>query len=252
MQMVGGWPLERQSECNSSNSELLRRAHGLPNRFALMVDSQTAGRGSRGRSWHSPPGANLYLSLFARLPLPAARLAGLSLAIGVGVAETLHALGAPEVGLKWPNDLLARGRKLGGILIELASSRTARCEAVIGIGINVRLPDGLDVGQPAIDLAALDLKLSRDALLDRLLPNLDRILDTFSAEGFAAFVARWNALDLLRGQTVAIGRVDRRHGEVLGVGADGCLRLLDAAGEFSCIDAASLLWNKADAVPEDR
>jgi BirA family biotin operon repressor/biotin-[acetyl-CoA-carboxylase] ligase len=251
MQRIAGWPLERQAECDSSNSELLRRASSLPDRFALVVDSQTAGRGRQGRIWHSPPGANLYLSLFARLPLPAAQLGGLSLVIGIGVAETLRDLGAVEVGLKWPNDLLARGRKLGGILIEIASSRGGHCEVVIGIGTNLRLPDGLDVGQPAIDLASLDIKVSRDALLTRLLPALAEALDAFTAAGFATFVTRWNALDLLRGQTVSLARGEQRCAEVLGVGADGSLRLLGGSGEFSWHDAAGLLWSGPGSVAED-
>lgn len=233
MQHLAGWPLERQAECDSSNSELLRRARNLPDRFALVADSQTAGRGRLGRTWHSPPGANLYLSLFARMPQPAARLGGLSLAIGIGVAESLRDLGACEVGLKWPNDLLARDRKLGGILIELASAREAVSEVVIGLGLNLRLPTGLEVGQPAIDLAALGLDIDRDALLARLLPRLGDLLDAFTTHGFSAFVARWDALDALRGRSVSLSAGARRTGRVLGIAADGSLRLLDAEGEFS-------------------
>lgn len=232
MAILGGWPLQRLGECDSSNSELLRRAPDLPDRFALVVDSQTAGRGRLGRIWHSPPGANLYLSLFARLPIPAAQLGGLSLAIGIGVAETLHSLGAGEVRLKWPNDLLARGRKLGGILIEIAASRGRRSEVVIGLGLNLALPAALDVGQPAIDLASLGLDGDREALLARLLPALAEVIDTFSARGFGALMARWDALDALRGRTVSLSAGPRREGRVLGVATDGSLRLADSRGEF--------------------
>ena len=232
MEVIGSWPLERQAECDSSNSELLRRASTLPDRFALVVDSQTSGRGRLGRTWHSPPGANLYLSLFARLPMPAAKLGGLSLAVGISVAECLRDLGANEVGLKWPNDLLARGRKLGGILVEIASARGACSEVVIGLGLNLRLPTQLDVGQPAVDLVALGVDLERDALLARWLPAFDAVLDTFIARGFTEFAARWDDLDLYRGQTVSLSAGPRRRGQVLGIAADGSLRLRDAAGEF--------------------
>lgn len=241
MEILGGFRLERQAVCDSSNSELLRRASTLADRHALVVDAQTAGRGRLGRSWHSPPGANLYLSLFARLPLPAVQLAGLSLAIGVGVADVLRASGAAEVGVKWPNDLLARGRKLGGILIEIASSRAARCEVVTGIGLNLHLPQGLDVGQPAIDLVTLGVETGRDALLARLLPALGDALEVFIAEGFPAFMSRWDALDLLRGQTVTLSDGERRRGEVLGVASDGSLRLRDDSGEFRCVGTAGLV-----------
>lgn len=246
MTTLGGWPLERQVQCDSSNSELLRRAASLPDRFALVVDAQSAGRGRLGRTWHSPPGANLYLSLFARLPLPAARLSGLSLAVGVGVAETLRALGAHEVGLKWPNDLLARGRKLGGILVEIASGRGERSEVVIGLGLNLRLPPGLDVGQPAIDLAALGIDADRDALLARLLPALGDVLDDFCAHGVAGLAARWDALDALHGRVVVLSAGPRREGRVLGLCADGSLRLRDAAGEFSVV-AGEISLRPADA-----
>ncbi len=234
MQQLAGWTLERRVECDSSNSELLRRAALLPDRYALVVDAQTAGRGRLGRRWHSPPGANLYLSLFARLPLPAVRLSGLSLAIGVAAAETLRAAGATEVGVKWPNDLLARGRKLGGILIEIAASRGHRSELVIGLGLNLRLPEGLDVGQPAIDLATLGIADNRDAVLASLLGPLAATLDEFVDSGFAGFLARWRSVDLLDGHPIRVHGGQREGGTACGVDADGALRLRDAEGEWCC------------------
>ncbi|MCK7592240.1 biotin--[acetyl-CoA-carboxylase] ligase [Pseudomarimonas salicorniae] len=246
MKQVGGWPLEWQAVCDSSNSELLRRSERLPDRYALVVDAQTAGRGRQGRSWHSPPGANLYLSLFARLPLPARALGGLSLAVGIGVAETLRGLGAEEVGLKWPNDLLARGRKLGGILIEIAPGRDARSEVVMGLGLNLRLPAELDVGQPAIDMATLGHALAREALLERLLPALGKVIDAFCVSGFAPLRPRWEALDALLGRVVRLSAGARCEARVLGVADDGRLRLADAGGEFCCA-AGEVSLRPADA-----
>lgn len=234
MPQLAGWTLEHQVECDSSNSELLRRAGSLGDRHALVVDAQTAGRGRLGRRWHSPPGANLYLSLFARLPLPAVRLSGLSLAIGIAAAETLRAAGATEVGVKWPNDLLARGRKLGGILIEIAASREQRTDVVIGIGLNLHLPPGLDVGQPAIDLATLGVGISRDDLLSGLLTRLAAILNEFSEAGFAAFLTRWRSVDLLEGKLVRVDGGPRDGGTACGVDSHGALRLRDADGEWRC------------------
>lgn len=232
MERVGGWTLERQKVCDSSNSELLRRAATLADRHALVVDNQLRGRGRQGRRWLAS-GSHLCLSLFRRLPLAPGRLGGLSLAVGIGVARTLHRLGAAEVGLKWPNDLLARGAKLGGILIEFARAETSCSEVVIGIGLNLRLPAGFDPGQPAIDLDRLGLGIEREALLSALLPELDEVLERFCAEGFAPFLPEWERLDLLRGKEVELAGAPGRRGTVLGVAEDGSLRLADAAGVFT-------------------
>lgn len=234
MSSVGGWPLQRRAEVDSSNSELLRRAATLPDRYALVVDAQTAGRGRQGRRWHSPPGANLYLSLFARLPLAPAQLSGLSLVVGIAVAETLRAGGAGEVGVKWPNDLVARERKLGGILIESAGSRDGRVELVIGLGLNLAMPQDAEVGQPWIDLATLGVASDREAWLPPLLAALGGALDGFVAGGFASFQSRWQAVDQLAGRAVVVHGGERSGGTACGVDADGALRIVDEQGEWRC------------------
>jgi BirA family transcriptional regulator, biotin operon repressor / biotin---[acetyl-CoA-carboxylase] ligase len=231
---VGGWPLQRLAEVDSSNSALLRRAAMLPDRYALVVDAQSAGRGRQGRRWHSPPGANLYLSLFARLPLVAAQLSGLSLAIGIAVAETLRAGGAVDVGVKWPNDLVARERKLGGILIESAGSREGRVELVIGLGLNLAMPRDADVGQPWIDLATLGVASNREAWLPALLVAIGAALDEFVAAGFAGFLPRWQQVDLLAGRELVVHGGERSGGTACGVDADGALRVVDDQGEWRC------------------
>lgn len=234
MSSVGGWPLERCAEVDSSNSELLRRAATLPDRHALVVDAQTAGRGRQGRRWHSPPGANLYLSLFARLPLAPAQLSGLSLVIGIAVAEALRAGGAGEVGVKWPNDLVARGRKLGGILIESAGSRDGHVELVIGLGLNLVMPADAEVGQPWIDLVTLGVASDRETWLPPLLAALGSALDGFVAGGFAGFQSRWLAVDQLAGRAVVVLGGERDGGTACGVDADGALRIVDEQGEWRC------------------
>lgn len=234
MSSVGGWPLERCAEVDSSNSELLRRAATLPARYALVVDAQTAGRGRQGRRWHSPPGANLYLSLFARLPLVPAQLSGLSLVVGIAVAETLRTGGAVDVGVKWPNDLVARERKLGGILIESAGNRDGQVELVIGLGLNLAMPQDTDVGQPWIDLATLGVASDRETWLPPLLAALGSALDGFVAGGFAGFQSRWLALDQLAGRVVVVHGGERSGGTACGVDADGALRIIDDQGEWRC------------------
>lgn len=150
------------------------------------------------------------------------------------VAEALHGLGHAGVGLKWPNDLLVAGRKLGGILIQLRGEAMGPCEAVIGLGLNVRMPApaGDAVDQPWCDLAETDPIVSRQrvlvAVLDALLPGLD----DYERDGLAAFAPRWRQLDVLQGRRLRV--VDGREtveGTGLGIADDGALRVQLADGE---------------------
>jgi len=225
-------PVEWLDRIDSSNGELLRRAETLPDRYVLLADQQSAGRGRRGRAWVSPPGANLYLSIFARLPRPLAEWGGLSLAIGIAVAEALQAQGARAVQLKWPNDLVVGADKLGGILVEIAPGAAA----VIGLGLNLAMPAeaAAAIDQPWTDLRRLGLASDVETQAGRLLPALLAAVDAFAGAGFAPFRSRWAALDALREQEVRIVGGERAGGRVLGIGADGALRLLDAQGEWLC------------------
>jgi BirA family biotin operon repressor/biotin-[acetyl-CoA-carboxylase] ligase len=171
------------AECDSTNAELLRRAErGAASGSVVVAERQTAGRGRRGRSWHSAPADSLTFSLLWRMP-DGVRADGLSLAVGVALAETL----GETARLKWPNDILLEGRKLGGILVEL----TGRA-AVIGIGLNLRLPGDMP-DEVRTGAAALESGESRNALLARLLTALHVALEEFTAGGFVALRTRWLA-----------------------------------------------------------
>jgi BirA family biotin operon repressor/biotin-[acetyl-CoA-carboxylase] ligase len=224
--------LEIEFETGSTQRQAQRTPP--PDRGARVhfAERQTAGRGRRGRAWHSPLAANLYLSVARRFAGGFAALSGLSLAVGVAVAEALHASGYPQVELKWPNDLVAGGRKLGGILIELRGEAQGPCDAVIGIGLNVRMPPGADIGQPWTDLSSLAPPPGRNALAAALLGALLPALEAFERDGLAAFAARWDALDALRGRAVRILDGGREHdGIALGVDAQGALRVRHDDGE---------------------
>jgi BirA family transcriptional regulator, biotin operon repressor / biotin---[acetyl-CoA-carboxylase] ligase len=226
--------LRWEAEVDSSNSVLLREAATLPDRAALLVDAQHAGRGRRGRPWQSPAGANLYLSLFARLQRPLAALGGLSLALGIGCAEELRAAGVGAAGLKWPNDLLVDGRKLGGLLVELAGERDGRAAAVIGLGLNLAMPATAAeaIEQPWTDLVTLGVAGDRGYWAARMLDALLAAVDEFESAGFAPFTARWDAVDALAGRPLAVHAADGvLHGIGAGIDADGALRLRMAAGE---------------------
>jgi BirA family biotin operon repressor/biotin-[acetyl-CoA-carboxylase] ligase len=213
-------------EIDSTNAELLRRGGMQPAPAVLLADTQHAGRGRLGRRWHSPRGANLYLSMACALPRACA---GLSLAIGVASAEALHALGHDEVRLKWPNDLQARGAKLGGVLIELSGER-----AVIGLGLNLRMPDGAagSIDQPWIDLAQLGGKTPRERVAAQVIGHWLDAIEAFDAHGLAPFLARWDALDALAGREVRLlAGPDEFVGRACGIALDGGLRVRLAGGE---------------------
>jgi len=222
--------IEVAFETESTQADAL--AAGAPDSGCalFLAEHQRAGVGRQGRAWHSAPAeASLPFSLARRFARPVPALSGLSLVAGIAVAE---ALALEAVRLKWPNDLVAHGRKLGGILVNLRNLGDGRCEAIIGIGLNLRLPADSAIDQPWTDLSRLGAAPeSRNQLVARLLAALLPALASFEAEGLAPFQARWQALDALAGQPVQILDGPRVHaGESAGISASGALRLRDAAG----------------------
>lgn len=250
------WPaaIEVAWQIDSTNAELLRRAEAARGAdgedaappLALFAERQSAGRGRRGRAWSAPLGGALTFSLGLRFEAGLSRLGGLSLAVGVAVAEALRGMGWRQVGLKWPNDLVVRDAdgglaKLGGLLVEVRGEAAGPVRAVIGLGLNIALGDAARaaIGQPVADLAGLE----RDghapgdvpdrvgvaaALLDALLPALA----AFEREGLAPALADFAALDALAGAEVELHAADGVHpGRALGLSPDGGLRVRHADGE---------------------
>lgn len=224
--------LEVAWSLDSTNSELLRRPAPATGCLVLLAECQRHGRGRRGRAWASPLAAHLYVSLMRSFSGGLARLGGLSLVAGVVAAEALQASGFKGVRLKWPNDLVVEGqdglRKLGGLLVEGGGELAGPARAVIGLGVNVRMPPtfAAQVGQPWVDLATLGGAPSRNALAAALLSRLLPALDTFERDGLAPFLARYAALDVLAGRAVTVRLHDgERRGVALGIDADGALRL---------------------------
>jgi BirA family biotin operon repressor/biotin-[acetyl-CoA-carboxylase] ligase len=192
---------------DSTNAEALR-LRSLGGGHVYTAEQQTAGRGRRGRPWVSPFARNIYLSLVWEFSQGAAALEGLSLAAGVAVARALVALNAPAVQLKWPNDVLYRGRKLGGILLETVGDADGVCQVVIGVGLNVKMPPTTATG---IDQAWTDLHTimgddtpARSALLAALLSELLPLAAGFEASGFGPWRDQWQQLDALSGQRVVL------------------------------------------------
>ena len=235
--MLPGFTVEVLPSVDSTNSELMRRARaGSMDPVLLIAQSQTAGRGRLGKQWHSHAGQSLTFSL--ALPLNPGNWSGLSLAVGVSLAESLHA----DVRIKWPNDLWLQGRKLGGILVETAHTGQGSASqrmVVIGAGINIARPSLSDVSTEALPahgmapvapagLAEVCMGQTAGETLRLLAPALVRDVQTFEAHGFAAFAERFARRDALLGLPVRLS--DGTQGKACGVNASGALQVQTADG----------------------
>ena len=247
--------LEVAWSLDSTNSELLRRDTPARGCAVLLAERQTGGRGRRGREWASPLAAHLYLSLARRFEGGLARLGGLSLVAGVAACEALQALGFPQLRLKWPNDLVVNDgaglRKLGGLLVEGGGEAGGAARAVVGIGVNVRMPAAFSsaIDQPWTQLAALaPAPPARNLLAAGLLAQLLPALDVFDAQGLAPFLPRYAALDALAGRPVQVHEAERSwDAQALGIAEDGALRVRDDAGDIRLVHAGDVSVRAARA-----
>ena len=229
--------VELVAETGSTNADLMQRLPSLTGATLRIAEQQTAGRGRAGRSWLSEPGSALMFSLAWCFAGPLHRLTGLPLAVGVALAEAMQALEVP-VTLKWPNDVIKDGSKLAGILVETQAGADGSIWAVIGVGLNLLVPDQLEraIGRDVASAPWL-ARMDRDLLMATLLDHLTAVLDQFAQTGFAAFRLRWNQLDAYHGQAVRIldqGRV-LHEGSAAGVDADGRLLLDSASGRITVL-----------------
>ena len=210
--------------CASTNDLLLKRIPETP--VLIAAEEQTTGRGRRGRRWHSAPGAGVTFSLSRRIGRPAREFPALSLVAGVAATRALRALGAHKASLKWPNDLVVDGAKLGGILVE---SRNGH--AVIGIGINCRRTPGLET-KARRAVAYLGDSISRNEVIRRIALALLEALDEFEKRGLDALRAEWEAMDAHAGQRLRVRLADGRtlSGIAAGLGTDGSLQIQTRRG----------------------
>jgi BirA family biotin operon repressor/biotin-[acetyl-CoA-carboxylase] ligase len=157
----------------SSNDYILERLDILPPNSVIVAKSQTAGKGTNGRVWLSPIG-NLYFSMYKQLPYTQAQLQYLSINVAVKIAQVLLDFGVNDIGIKWPNDLILKQKKLGGILIETRNSRKARyTDVIIGVGLNIVMQNDLDISQPYTSLANEGYNLDAHVLLQEILLNIN-------------------------------------------------------------------------------
>jgi BirA family biotin operon repressor/biotin-[acetyl-CoA-carboxylase] ligase len=212
-----------------------------------FAEYQTAGKGRRGRQWVSPFGTNLYFSILWQFQQDPASIAGLSLAVGVAVIRALKELGITEVGLKWPNDIYWREKKLGGILIEVAGEAGGCCSAVIGLGLNLYLPaketgsitqpwtdlehiiktGNIRTGSPLKDCQSYSRNVMASLLLNQLLP----VIANFENDKLAAYLTEWRNADVMLSKEASIYLGSQEFsGTVMGIDDNGMLLLKNAAG----------------------
>jgi len=221
----------------SSNAVLLERARqGAQSGSVLALEWQSAGRGRLGRRWHSGLGDALTFSLLWRFDKGLAALSGLSLAVGVAMVRALHELGVSEVGLKWPNDVLLPDGKLAGILLEAQGDMLGPSAVVIGVGMNLSLPDAArkHIDQPVSDLLSYGVPLGdRNRVFAVLLKHLVAVLQVFATHGFAALRAEWERYHRLQQCDARVHMPDgsQIEGVVLGVDDEGALRMRTQRGE---------------------
>lgn len=207
----------------STNTLLLKGDFGRGD--VAFAEQQTAGRGRRGREWVSPLASNVYLSVRWHFSAGMASLEGLSLAVGVVIAEALESLGVVGVELKWPNDIWVAGRKLAGVLVEAGGDVSGECYAVIGLGMNVAMPGKFEasIDQPWVDLSALGYTGGRNKLAACLVSRLLILLANYEKEGFSAFVNRWEKRNALQGRQVFTQGAQAVSGMVKGISPAGGL-----------------------------
>jgi BirA family biotin operon repressor/biotin-[acetyl-CoA-carboxylase] ligase len=224
-----GWPVAVEPSVDSTNAEIFRRlGAGARAPFVLLAERQTAGRGRRGRVWVSPFAENLYCSVVLRVDGGMSQIEALSLTVGLAVVKGLQGCGVKGAQLKWPNDVLVEGRKISGILLELAGDPADVCHVVIGIGINVNMAEAPGaVDQPWTSVRqCVGRMVDRNDLAAELLLQLRDCLSVHWQHGFAGLREEWEALHAWRGRSVALTAGSNAiQGVVLGVDERGAIRL---------------------------
>jgi len=239
--------LEIVDEIDSTSTRLLElAAAGAPSGRCLAAEWQNCGRGRRGRSWVSSVGGSLTFSLLWRFERGAGHLGGLSLACGAAIARALGDCGVQHVQVKWPNDVVVAFRKLAGILVETSGEMQGPTAAVIGVGVNYRLPERVleRIDQPVTDVAqsVASAPPSRSVVLARMLAALARALDAFERDGFASARDDWRALHAYHGRPVRVvpAREPPFDAVVSDVAADGTLVVAAADGRMLNLSSAEI------------
>jgi BirA family biotin operon repressor/biotin-[acetyl-CoA-carboxylase] ligase len=221
--------LEIFDTIDSTNRYLLDKSNSTSGDICL-AEQQTAGRGRRGRSWFSPYGCNLYLSILWQFDESAVSLTGLSIVAGIAMASALQTYGLTSVQLKWPNDVVYQQRKLAGILVEMAGEIQGPFRVVIGVGLNISMPKQVEanINQPWIDVqTAMGIKPQRNYLAGLIINALFAHLKLFQQAGLVPLLATWQGLDCLKDREINLNtHLAQLTGKALGIDEQGRLLAL--------------------------
>jgi BirA family biotin operon repressor/biotin-[acetyl-CoA-carboxylase] ligase len=243
--------LEIHDHIGSTNTYLIGLARqDAPSGTVCLAERQTAGKGRRGRQWISPYGSNILLSILWRFQQGPAAISALSLAIGVAVIRALRRHGIGNAGLKWPNDIYSEGKKLGGILIEVAGENEGPCYAVTGLGLNLFLPEeeAEPIDQPWTDLSRIagGRRIGRNHLAGELISQMLAVLAGFEQTGLSAYLDEWREYDCLRGESasVFIG-AQQFDGTLEGIDAQGLLLMRDDEDRLRAFASGEVSFRRA-------
>lgn len=236
-------PLELQRVVTSSNDVVkeLRVANPTAG-LTVLAEAQTAGRGRRGRQWHSPFGTNLYLSMYWPLARGLSAAMGLSVALGVGIAELLDSAGVQNVQVKWPNDVYVNNKKIAGILVELEGHASEAAHVVVGIGLNLSMPSATkNIDQPWTDLASeLPSALDRNYWAAKMVSECYRRLQAYDSDGLTPMLDSWQRFDKFYQKPVTLVMGNKNVvGRALGIDDDGAL-LVERNGQVERFHAGEL------------
>jgi BirA family biotin operon repressor/biotin-[acetyl-CoA-carboxylase] ligase len=232
------------STLSTNDDAKIAASTGAPDGAAFLAEMQTAGRGRGGHTWHSPASENLYLSVVVRPRVPAASIASITLAIGVAVADVLAARVGDRatVAVKWPNDVLADGRKLAGVLVEGQLRGAEVSSLIVGLGVNVHATEfPPELAARATSLALLgvaDRGRDRSALAAELILAIDAATRRFEQHRLAGFASAFARRDALVGQTVEIAGV---RGTAVGIDGEGRLLVRDVLGVTTAIVSGEVI-----------
>jgi len=230
---LNGVPVHTCAVIDSTNQYMMAQLERWQKGECLLAETQTAGRGRRGRQWHSPFGSQFIMSMYWRLDEGPTAAMGLSLAIGVAVVQALESAGYRGLSLKWPNDIYMARRKLAGILVEMSAAVGGICHLVIGVGVNLNLPDAVisQLDQPCAHLAEQPVVVERNQLSATIIQRLRDALTLFERQGLSAFLTEWNRLDIFMQQPVKVLLGNQViHGLYCGIDGQGNMLLQDHEG----------------------
>ncbi|AEP28819.1 bifunctional biotin--[acetyl-CoA-carboxylase] ligase/biotin operon repressor BirA [Brumicola nitratireducens] len=227
--------VEVVSIIDSTNTYVKEHLHQLPKGYVCLAEAQTHGRGRRGKTWVSPFGSSIYMSMAWTFKGGYQSMAGLSLLVGIAINRSLKTMGIKDCKLKWPNDVFHNCRKLAGILVEVEGQVGSDASAVIGIGINVDLPNAVsEIDQPFVDLVSITQKpVDRNELVALIILTLTTMLTEFELKGLAPFLSEWREADLFYNEYVYLESGSNRiHGLSKGINEGGAL-MLENAGKVT-------------------